>query len=108
MQEQTQKIIKPIPALVLPEILANLMIARKACSDLVTRCDCTWDQTLESTMPDHVAIRVIDLKNSITLNVTEHVKFQTSFTFFVREKCNVDKPMKSQLLHMQKIKRCYL
>ena len=33
------KTTKLIPALVLPRNLANIMIAREACSDLVTRCD---------------------------------------------------------------------
>ena len=70
------KITKPIPTLVMPENLVNTMIARKACSDLVTRCDWTWDQALERTMPDHVSTRIMDLKFSIVGNATEDVKFQ--------------------------------
>ena len=59
-------------------------------------------------MPDHVAARTIDLKNSIAANATEDIKFQTSFAFFARQERNADKPAASQLLCAQTMKRCCL
>ena len=56
------KTTKPSPALMLPDNLVNLIISRKACSDLVTRHDWTWDQAAERTTPVNVSMRVIDLK----------------------------------------------
>ena len=89
------KTTKPIPTLALPENLASATIVHKACSDLATRCNWTWDQALERTMPDHVATRTIDLKKSIIANSTEDTKFQTSFAFFVCQECDVEKHITS-------------
>ena len=81
---------------------------REACTDLVTRHAWTCDQALELTMPDHVATRIIELKNATNVNVAEETKFQTAFTIFIRQESNVDKPSRSQLLCMNKMKRFYL
>ena len=88
------KVTKPMPALALPDNLANTTIARNSCSDLVTKFDWTWDQSLERVMPDHVATRIMDLKNSTLANATDDAKFQTAYAFFIRQECNADQPIK--------------
>ena len=92
----------------LTDNLANILIVRKVCVDLVAMHAWTWNQALERAIPDHVATRIIDLKNVITMNESENIKFQTVFAFFVRQECNVDKPSRSQLLCTHKMKLFYL
>ena len=59
-------------------------------------------------MPDHVAARIIDLKNSIVASTTEDIKFQAALAFFTRQERDTEKPTTSQLLCVQKMKRCCL
>ena len=89
----------------LTENIEKIVIVRKAFSDLVTRHNWTWTQALERTILDHVPTRIINLKNSIVVNETEDVKFQTAFAFFMSQECNVEKYISSQILYMQKMTR---
>ena len=92
----------------LPDNFANLLIVCEACADLLTRHTLTWNQALECSMPDHTAARIINLKDDISTDESENIKFQTALTFCARQEYNVDEPLRSQLLCVHEMKRFYL
>ena len=61
------------------------------------------------TLIDGVATRIQSLKDSIeSAELSEDVKYQTAFTYYIRSECNVPFPLQAQKLYMQKMKRFFL